>query len=190
MNENHLSEEEKKLFQELARKQQPPAHLEKKIVQQLIQEGQIKKRTSMQVYLKWGASIAASILLFLSGMFYGKTSSSPLAQIELSKGYMLLLHEDAQFNPGDPQKMFEEYEIWMENTFEKGVKITGQELKAEAVIVNHLGQANNFDQNAQKRTTGYFIIEASSLNEAVKVAQENPHIKYGGSIEVKPYMIR
>ena len=107
--------------------------------------------------------------------------------IEPTKGYMLLLHEDKDFAPGDQMEMFEEYKAWMENTFAKGIKITGQELKDEATLVK--GEELK-TINSDVRTTGYFLVEANSLDDAIKVAQENPHIKYGGSIEVKPYMVR
>jgi hypothetical protein len=42
----------------------------------------------------------------------------------------------------------------------------------------------------EKRTTGYFLVEANSFEDAIAVAAANPHIKYGGSIEVKPFMVR
>ncbi len=189
MSEEHLSEAEKKLFEALEREKTPPGYLEKNIIVQLEKEGLIKKTSTMNNYLKWAASIAASILLFMGGMFYEKSNTNTMVEIEPTKGYMLLLHEDASFSPGDPMAMFEEYKTWMENTFSRGVKITGQELKPEATLVKGETQ-QAYDAQAETRTTGYFIVEANSLEEAIRVARENPHIKYGGSVEVKPYMVR
>ncbi len=189
MSEDHLSEAEKKLFGALEREKTPPKRLEKNIVGQLQKEGLIKRSITMNNYLKWTASIAASILLFFGGMFYEQSKTNTMVEIEPTKGYMLLLHEDANFNPGDPMAMFEEYKTWMENTFERGIKITGQELKNEATIVKS-NSRNEVGDQADVRTTGYFILEANSLEEAIQVAEENPHVKYGGSVEVKPYMVR
>ncbi len=188
MSEDHLSEAEKKLFAALEREKAPPGHIEKNIVAQLEKEGLIKKINTMN-YLKWAASIAASVLLFIGGMFYEQSKANTMVEIEPTKGYMLLLHEDTNFTPGDPMAMFEEYKTWMENTFSRGVKITGQELKPEATLVKGETQ-QAFDAQAETKTTGYFIVEANSLEEAIRVAKENPHIKYGGSVEVKPYMVR
>ncbi|CAE7292101.1 unnamed protein product [Symbiodinium microadriaticum] len=66
-------------------------------------------------------------------------------------------------------EMFAEYKTWMENTFEKGIKITGQELKEEAVVVGNSGNIQS--STANKKTTGYFILEAETLEAAV---QEKP----------------
>jgi len=194
MSEEHLSEAEKNLFQALENEKNPPKHIEKNIITQLEQEGLIKKTITMNNYVKWAASLAASVLLFMGGMYYEKSNTQQLnanamVEIEPTKGYILILHEDSNFEPGDPMAMFEEYKSWMDNTFSRGLKITGQELKQEATLVK--GETQEvFPEDAETKTTGYFLVEANSYQEAVAVAQENPHIKYGGSIEVKPFMVR
>lgn len=86
--------------------------------------------------------------------------------------------------------MFQEYAAWMESTFQRGVNITGQELKNEAVIVDANQKLEYLDEGSQEKVTGYFILEAPSLELALEVAKDNPHLKYGGIIEVKEYMVR
>lgn len=189
MNREELSAAEKKLFQELKREESPPRSLEKKIINELINQGEIKKTNNMNNYVKWAASIAALVLFFLGGMYFEKSSAAHIVEIEPTKGYILLLHEDENFRPGDPMAMFEEYKTWMETTFGRGVKIDGQELKNEATLVTRETQTPLLE-NEVERTTGYFILEASSYEEAVAVAMENPHVKYGGTVEVKPFMVR
>ena len=188
MSEDKLSNAEKELFRQLQGEKNPPKELERAIVERLKNEQLIVQKSTRLIYLRWAASIAASIILFISGIYYEQLNTSHMVQIEPTKGYMLLLHEDEQFTPGDPMEMFSEYESWMTSTFESGIKITGQELKEEAVLVNRDGRASKNGKEA--RTTGYFVLEAETLEEAVQVAKENPHIKYGGTIEVKPYMVR
>lgn len=188
MRDNHLTEKEKKLFQKLAREENPPRQLEKKIITRLKEEGQIKSSGTMPIYLRWVAAVAAALLFFISGMYYEKSTQPPMTAIDASKGYILILHEDERFQSGEPMEMFEEYRQWMENTMKRGVKISGQELKEEAVLVSRSEVEEQSD--ARERTTGYFVLEADSLEEAVQVARDNPHIKYGGTIEVKPYMVR
>ncbi len=187
MREDKLSKKEKKRFDQLPREKEPPKKMEKFLLHRLDEEGLLTRKSKKQVYVKWAISVAASLLLFVSGIFYERLNSSDIVLIEPSKGYMLLLHEDNSFVPAEPKEMFYEYKNWMESTFERGVKITGQELKDEAVLVNQDGQS---EVKNHERTTGYFILEAKTLGEAIKVAQENPHIKYGGTIEVKQYMVR
>lgn len=189
MSREELSEAEKKLFQELERRKTPSVSLEKKIINELINQGEIKKMNVMNNYVKLAASIAALILFFYGGMYFERTQPGEVVEVEPSKGYILLLHEDNSFSPGDPMAMFEEYSAWMENTMEKGVRITGQELKPGATFVSNQGRETSAE-DALKRTTGYFILEAASYEEAVQVAVANPHVKYGGSVEVKPFMVR
>ena len=191
MKEDRLSEKEKQLFHDLKRESTPPQHLEANIIRQLIDEGEIEKTIKMNDYLKWAAMVAALVLFFWGGTFYEKSKPIEMEQviIEPTKGYALLLHEDQDFQPGDPMEMFEEYKTWMENTFSRGVKITGQELSDQASVVKG-SQVNHVEDVDGKRTTGYFLVEANTLEEAIRVAKENPHIKYGGTIEVKPFMVR
>ncbi len=188
MSEDRLSEKEQKLFDQLERVKEPPTDLEAKIIKQLKSEGQIINTKPMNTTVKWISGIAASVLLFLGGMYFGQSGQEQLA-IEPTKGYMLILHEEEDFSPGDPMEMFEEYGAWMQRTFERGVKITGQELKNEASVVKG-NQVSFMNEDVSRKTTGYFILEASSIEEAIEVAKENPHVKYGGIVEVKSFMVR
>ena len=187
MKEDHLSDAEKKLFKGLSSSIIPPKDLEKRVIAQLINDGQINKSPTMNTYIKWVAAIAASVLLFLGGMYFGKSNS---INIEPTLGYMLLLHENQEFQPGDAMEMFEEYSAWMNNTFKRGVKITGQELQNDAAIISNKFPVKYLDGSQDSRTTGYFILEAQSLEDALAVAQENPHVKYGGTVEVKSFLVR
>ena len=183
-----LSEHEKKIFAQLKRDEMPSPELEKRLIRQLKSENLIKNTLTMNTYLKWAASLAAAVVVFFAGNLVGKRSSA--IAIDPSLGYMLILHEDAKFQPGEPYEMFQEYAQWMNNTFEKGITITGQELKNEAAWVDSEKNVERLTASAASTVPGYFVLEATSLEEAIEVAKDNPHIKYGGSIEVKQYMVR
>ena len=185
-----LSDYEKKVFGELNREKLPSPSLEKQIIKELKTQNLIKTKTyKMNTYLKWVASVAAAVLLFYVGHFVGQRSIDNVT-IDPNKGYILILHEDSHFSPGDPNEMFREYSSWMQNTFAKGVNITGQELKNEAVMVDRQKNLEYLDESASDKVTGYFILEAESMELALEIAKDNPHVKYGGSIEVKEYMVR
>lgn len=188
MGREELSEAEKRIFQGLQSEKAPPRSLEKQIVKELEKQGELKRTTNMNDYVKWAAAIAAMVLFFFGGRYFEQLQHQKIAGIDPTKGYILLLHEDLSFSPGDPMEMFEEYKTWMENTMNEGVKITGQELKNGATLVSNSGLSSN-GEDATERTTGYFILEAASYEEAVQVAVNNPHVKYGGSVEVKPFMV-
>lgn len=186
MSEDQLSENEKQLFDQLKREVSPPNELLGRTIRQLKSENLFHSKTrTMKTYMKWAASVAAIILAFYIGRF-----SVSGVNIDPEQGYMLILHEDDQFKPGDPNEMSKEYASWMMGTFAKGAAITGQELSNEATFVDSDKNVMFKDGKSEQKVTGYFVLEASSLEEAIAIAKDNPHIKYGGSIEVKEYLVR
>lgn len=188
MEESNLTPEEKSALDALPKTSPLPEGLEQRIVFQLESEGLIRKSTSMQRILPWAASIAASILFFFIGSSLAKNNFQEV-QINPEQGYMLILHEDERFQPGDPMEMFQEYAAWMNTINEMGVKITGQELDNRATVLTTESIQTRGEETV-KRTTGYFIIEAESEADALSIAKQNPHLKYGGTIELKPFIVR
>jgi len=186
--QDDLTPEEKAAFEKLTYSQAPPTALEDRVVAALQNEGLVKKTKSMNQYLKYAVGIAASVALFFAGNYMGRQTSASI-EIDPLYGYMMILKEDAKFKPGDPMEMFQEYAAWMEGLFEKGVQITGQELKDNAWEVSAAG-TKTIGSEADSRVTGYFIIQANTEDQALAVVRDNPHIKYGGTIELKPYMNR
>lgn len=187
MEKDALSEKERAAFDRLRRQQQPPAGLEHTVLTALQEEGLL--RTASRPNRKWLplAAAIAGIALFLGGYLLGGTQNKAEGQIRPELGYMLLLHEDARFRPGEPMEMFEEYKAWMESVGSQGVAITGQELQNDALI---LDADRSPETDAAERTTGYFLLEAASLEQAAAIARSIPHLKYGGSVEVKAFMNR
>jgi len=185
MDKVKLTEQEKALFQSLPRETEIPAAVEADTLSRLKSAGMINERKHYH-WLGWAASIVLVAAGFFAGKYYQHINTMNM-EINPTKGYMLILHEDPSFSPGDPQSMFEEYSAWMEKTQNNGVKITGQELDTKAISVSRNGAT---PIESEQRITGYFILEAPSLEEATAVAQANPHIKYGGTIDVKPFMVR
>lgn len=185
---DELTPEERAAFEALAREKQPPAYLEDQVVAALQRENLIRKTTTMNVYVRYALGIAASVLLFFTGNLVGRQSGGE-AEINPLNGYMMILKEDARFQPGDPQAMFEEYSSWMEGLYSKGIKINGQELRPDALNVSQAA-VEPLSPDAESRVTGYFLIEAQSEAEALAVVKDNPHLKYGGTIELKAFMNR
>ena len=187
MNNEELTNKEKMLLAQMEREQTPPAYLEERVTNSLKAQGLIKARRRRLKWVKWTSAIAASIILFIAGLLIGQLTTQKINTINPNQGYILLLHEDSAFKPGEPMEMFEEYSTWMSDLKEDGITINGQELTPEGINVT---QAQTQPVSREERTTGYFIIEANSLEEAIEIASANPHVKYGGRIEVKPFMVR
>lgn len=186
MDQEELTPEEQAAFRAMASAQRPPSSLEDNIVAELKNEGLIKKTRTMNSYIKYAVGIAASVIIFFAGNIVGKQSGS-VPEIDPLNGYIMILKEDANFQPGDPMQMFEEYASWMNGLYSKGVKISGQELKNEALEVT---ASATVSLDNDLRTTGYFVIETKTKEEALAVVKDNPHLKYGGIIELKAFMNR
>jgi hypothetical protein len=188
MDQEELTPEEQAAFRAMASAQQPPLSLEDNIVAELKNQGLIKNTRTMNSYIKYAVGIAASVIIFFAGNVVGKQSGGA-TEIDPLNGYIMILKEDVNFKPGDPMQMFEEYSSWMNGLYNKGVKISGQELKNEALEVT-ASATTALDGNSDSRTTGYFVIETKTKEEALAVVKDNPHLKYGGTIELKAFMNR
>ncbi|MBL6445077.1 hypothetical protein JMN32_02080 [Fulvivirga sp. 29W222] len=183
-NHEQLTPAEKEAFEALRQPVQPDIHLEERIVKRLKDENLISKTPAWK---DWGLKIAASIALIAVGIIIGKIIYPPM-ETQSQFNYMLVLYEDGRFTPSSPEEMFTEYSKWMEGIQEQGVTIGGQEMKPSSLFLEPDGTQVS-DDNV-RRVGGYFVINAGSLDQAMKIAQDSPHLKYGGSIEVKEFMIR
>lgn len=108
--------------------------------------------------------------------------------------YMLLLHEDpsgfAQATPEEIQSVIGEYVAWREKLASEKRLVGGEKLKDEggrhlvmrdsAVVVTDGPFAE-----AKEVLGGFFMIEASSYDQAVEIAKTCPHLKYHGRIELR-----
>ncbi len=185
MNENPLSQEEQEALRTLKKPLHPPKDLERRIVAQMKSEGLIKA-SPLKRFVRWGLMAAASLIFFISGIAYERQANTAI-NIDPSNGFMLVLHENDEFKA--TSSVSEEYRLWKESIANQGVKIIGQELRNESTLISS-NETTKLSAENQNRITGYFLLEASSLKEVLTIASNSPHIKYGGSIEVKEYMVR
>lgn len=183
-NHDELSPMEREVFERLRQPVQPDIQLEERVVNRLKQEGLIRKNRE---WVSWVLKIAASVALLAAGIFIGKIIYRPM-EAQSQFNYMLVLYEDGRFKPSNPEEMFAEYSIWMTGIEEQGVTIDGQEMKSTSLFLESDGSHEAADN--ERRVGGYFVIKANSMDQALKIARDSPHLKYGGSIEVKEFMIR
>jgi hypothetical protein len=104
--------------------------------------------------------------------------------------FMLLLYDDRSnvpsFSPEDMQKAIEKYMSWAQKPFTKDSKRLAQD--NGQVVRSNGGQPRTSDgpySETKEVLAGYYTIEATNYDEAVKLALTHPHIEYGGTIEVR-----
>jgi hypothetical protein len=104
--------------------------------------------------------------------------------------YLLLLYDDPsgwqKLSPEEMQKAIEKYMAWTKKPFTVDSKRLGQDTGRVIRSVNGKARATDGPYSETKEVLGgYYLIEASSYDEAVARALDHPHIEYGGTIEVR-----
>lgn len=108
--------------------------------------------------------------------------------------FILLLHETpadfASVSPDEIQAIIQEYTAWRDKIAKEGRYAGSNKLKDEGG--RHLSSHNNQFRvvdgpyaEAKEIMGGYFIIKATGYDEAVEIAKNCPHLKYGGWIELR-----
>jgi hypothetical protein len=108
--------------------------------------------------------------------------------------YMLLLRNQpggmGGLSPEDMQKAMEKYMEWRTRPFVLDGK--GLVDKSGRVLVKKNGAVNVTEgpfSESREVMGGYYTIEAADWDEALKLAQTNPHIDFG-SIEIREVIYR
>ncbi|HWA32748.1 MAG TPA: hypothetical protein VG737_01395 [Cyclobacteriaceae bacterium] len=126
-----------------------------------------------------GAIVALLFMALLGVSFWAGTRYNKTGLMAATEGkYMLLLYRNAsdQLNSKDHAG---EYASWMKGLAGSGITASGEELGEET---QWLGAGIE----PAPAIVGYFVVAGASGHQALEIAQTCPHLKYGGSIEVRP----
>lgn len=181
MDREDLSKEEKTLFGALPRKKEPPKHLENIILKKLRRKRLVRYTRSLFSLNRKFTTIAASILFFLLGYAFSEFKIPGLTNSEWDH-YLLLLHQDENFNPSRQNDLIREYSQWLIEVRENGHEIQGERLHPK---VEWFGDKFTSEPSATNRISGFFLLKTKSLETAFEIAQSSPHLKYKGQIELR-----
>jgi hypothetical protein len=146
-----------------------------------------------------------SILTFLVRRYSGggpqrrrKNRAITLALGEtLMSQYLLLLYDDPaavkqwrKLGPEEIQKGIQQYVDWTNRARQSGFYVASNKLADDAgrVVRSHSGKHRVTDgpfAESKELLGGYYIIEASSYEQAVQRIQDHPHLAHGGTIELR-----
>lgn len=147
--------------------------LEQALVEQLAAEGLISRR-------QWRPLGSVVLCVALAAAFWLGLAWHSLKPDAESGGqkYVLLLYEGPDFQrvPGGHGA---EYAAWARASHPDGRVIDGEEL--DAALASLGPSAGSAAQPA-----GFFIIEASDAAAALRLARTCPHLRHGGSIQIRP----
>ena len=158
----------------------PPPGLEDRVVSTLRDRGLLRDAGPRNLSRRWfwPAAIAAGLLLFAGGFTLGR---APRPAPDLPR-YTLLLYEGPEFNPGaaPESQLVAEYSEWAGKLARQGRLQAGEKLGAREWS---LGQGKSVERQAP---AGFFIITARTDEEALAIARRCPHLRYGGTVSLRP----
>lgn len=203
MNNEHrsnLSENEETKLDELPREKKLRAEIEDDLVIVLLQKGLIERNRKPLRLLKYAFAIAATLVVFFAGAFSGRMHAlKSIAGVEgnvivhAEREFMLLLYESpGKYQNPAPEDMLAviaEYSDWANELASYDQLIGAEKLKTEGnlLITGSAGiEHHALEIGASGRTlAGYFAITAGSIDEALEISANCPHLKYGGEIELR-----
>jgi hypothetical protein len=164
-------------FRRLARSEDPPESSYQRLIGSLKARGLVRVRSPRRRLLGVTIGIAAAVVAALL------LARSP----ERGPEFLLLLEESAGFDaPATREELrnrVREYSAWARRLAREEHLVSAGELEPLGARV----QASGVQPLAGAQSpTGYFLIRAATLEDAQRLAQDSPHLKYGGQVIVRP----
>ena len=171
-----LLPDDRAAFAALPLELQPPADLEERVVQRLRVAGVVRPARRRQ----WVLGVAAALALFATGVVLGRVWPAP-ARPSAGDQYLLLLYGADTATPEAEAARVSEYAAWARDEAAAGRLLSGEKLSTDTLV---LGGDGAPAINAQP--LGFFIIRAATRAQAEATANRCPHLRYGGTIILKP----
>jgi hypothetical protein len=170
----------------LPRELAPPKGLEARVVAALRERGSLAAVRPRPNPWRLGGAIAACLALLVAGIWLGRQGASrghPLA----APSYLLILHESADFNPDriPRNRMAAETGRWARRVLGAQHFVVGQKLYMSGWLLKSSRVAGMSPGDLQDAPDGFFLIVASSDQEALGIARSCPFLKWGGRIELR-----
>jgi len=184
--ENHeLTEDQREGLSALRDSPLPPQALEARVVSALRNE---RLLVSPARWVKPLKLATAGILLFALGWMSARWRSA--APRELGQPRFVLFLEKGEEAPimGSEQENIRasEYARWARQLSASGHPASGERLAHAGAELQTISGAETSWTDRVNSVQGYFIVSAKDLPEAIELARTCPHLKYGGTIEVRP----
>ncbi len=179
--DERLQRELARLPRELA----PPAGLEARVVAALRERGWLAAARPRPDFWRLGGAVAASLALLLGGFWLGRQGGHR-GHPPAAPSYLLMLRPGTDFNPErlPEDRMAAEVGAWARHHLGVRHFRVGEKLDMDGWIVKPSQVAGMSPTDLQDAPDGFFVIVASSDQEALGLARSCPFLKYGGRIEV------
>ncbi len=109
-----------------------------------------------------------------------------------NNGYLLIFRGTDWYkglSPEQMQQVFSQWMSWFNGLKDEGTAIAGNPLEKEGRVVSGKGGRLVSDgpfAEAKETIGGYFLLNVTTMDEAVTIAQQCPGLPYGIRVEVRP----
>lgn len=168
---------------QLPREVTPPRALRERVIGDLRARGLLRDARSAR--FRGGLAAAAAVVLFLGGALLGRSTAPDAAPPAPGGGagarFVLLLYEGPAYARADREEdRVAEYAAWARA---QGARVTAGEKLGEEERM--LGTPSGAGMAAPDKLAGFFIIAAAGWDEAMAIARDCPHLRYGGRVAVR-----
>jgi hypothetical protein len=133
-------------------------------------------------------AVAAALALFALGFAIGGRPV-PTGPPDTRPQFVLLLYQKESLPITDTAAQVQEYVAWAHALRKAGGMALGEELADSAQLLT-AEQASAtrvaVPVEGPGALVGFFIVRAGDADEAGRIARTNPHLRYGGSIVIRP----
>jgi hypothetical protein len=183
MNEIEESPGEGTRLDELARELPPPVGLEERVVARLAGRGLLTRRSRRG---RWLLPLAAAAAGLAAGwLLHGSTTATPSPRAEAGL-YLLVVHgESGEARPA--AERVEAHRAWARELAASGRLVTAKKLASSGSVLDGGSTAPSRPLELDASSpSGFFLVRASSLAEAERLARSSPHVRWGGRLTVRP----
>ncbi|HEY6065183.1 MAG TPA: YciI family protein [Thermoanaerobaculia bacterium] len=126
-----------------------------------------------------------AVAAFLAGRF--AKPSAATSSVDGRPRYLLLLHErpgSAAETPEQARRVVDEYKAWAKRLRAEGKLVGGEKLSEGGTVLSSAGERRIGVSPGE--IGGYFVIRAATPEEALDIARDCPHVRRGGTVELRP----
>jgi hypothetical protein len=180
---------DERLRRELARLPRelvPPQGLEARVVAALRERGRLAAARPRPNPWRLGGAVAACLALLLAGFWLGRQGGHRGHPPALPS-YLLMLRPGADFNRErlPEARMLAETAAWARRQLGVRHFVVGEKLDMAGWVLKSSRVAGMSPMDLQDAPDGFFVIVASSDQEALRIARSCPFLRHGGRIEVR-----
>lgn len=138
---------------------------------------------------RWTRDLALAAAIAVAAFLAGRTTviSSPAPTPDAQ--FMLLVHEDLPASAGGAN-LHEEYARWAGGLARRGQLSGGEELGDARVLLSGATPLQRLSARADGTVGGYFLLSARTEADAIAIARDCPHLKRGGTVELREIVRR